>query len=116
MLLPYVLQAGTENESHAAPARRPDHLTPELQEVRMFTALVEALRKLEAAPPGAEPWRYWAAWKIVTGAARAVMELARWTDADWRRIFERKIDHWRRPARGPRPEAETFKEWLEVER
>jgi hypothetical protein len=89
---------------------------PEWRAVHSFTALVEALRRLEVIPlTGPSAWKGRVAWEAIAGASDFIQKVAEWKDRDWERIYRKKLDHWRRPKFGQKAEAETLAQWLQVE-
>jgi hypothetical protein len=65
------------------------YLLQEVREVRSFTALVEALRKIDRD----DGPTYQAAWRIVIAARDAIHALSGWTDEDWKAAIVK--DHWK---------------------
>jgi hypothetical protein len=41
--------------------------------------------------------------------------VAHWTDHDWKQVLDEGADLWPRPKNGPRSEAETLRERLQIE-
>ena len=71
----------------------------EVREVRTFTSLVEALRKIDRS----DGRTYRAAWRVLMASAEAVRTLAGWTDADWAAAITK--DHWRTLTKEPEERA-----------
>lgn len=91
-------------------------LDPEWQATHTFTAMVYALRRLEKLPArGPQAWKTRVGWEAMMAGAKVLLAVAGWTDADWKELFERRADQWRRPKRGDRSEAETLSERLQIE-
>lgn len=65
------------------------YMLQEVREVRSFTSLVEALRKIDREN-GAT---YLAAWRVLMASAEAIRALAGWTDTDWEAAITK--DHWK---------------------
>lgn len=95
---------------------KPEWLDPEWQATHAFTAMVEALRRLERIPPrGRGAWRTRIAWEAVLEASKAVRDIAGWGDAQWKMVHDKKLDHWLRPRPARRGEPETLTERLQIE-
>lgn len=77
----------------------------EVREVRSFTSLVEALRKIDRH----DERTYRAAWRVLMASAEAIRALAGWTDADWEAAITK--DHWKTLTR--QPEEDTIRRALE---
>jgi hypothetical protein len=103
----------------AAPERKPDWLIPELQEIRSFTAMCYALRRIDKMPrTHPERWRYRVAWDAIVGVSKVLQQIANFTERDWRTIFEKKLDYWERPnemRKARRSEQETLSQRLQIE-
>jgi transcriptional regulator with XRE-family HTH domain len=93
-------------------------LDKEWQATHSFTALVEALRELEVIEPTnhLHAWLTRLAWEAVLAAADIVLKVhGKWSEANWKEIYDRRLDHWLRPKFGRRSERETLSQWLQVE-
>jgi len=114
LVLALLLERRTQELPEAPPV--PEHLRKEWQATHSFTAMVEALRHLERIPPtDVRAWQTRLAWEAVLSAAEIVLKSAGWTEAEWRRVFEERLDHWLRPKRGRRSEQELLTERLQIE-
>lgn len=104
-----VLQAAVGLRSTRGEALReptPPYLLQEVREVRSFTSLVEALRKIDREDGPA----YRAAWRVVMASAEALRALAGWTDADWEATIT--MDHWKTLTK--QPEEHTIRRALDA--
>lgn len=81
------------------------YMLEEVREVRSFTSLVEALRKIDRH----DERTYRAAWRVLMASAEAIRALAGWTDADWEAAITK--DHWKTLTR--QPEEDTIRRALE---
>ena len=107
----WLLKGGPE-----PPQKKNDWQDQEWQATHSFTAMVEALRRLERfSATDARAWQTRLAWEAVLSAAEIVLKIAGWTDAEWRRVYEEGLDHWLRPKRGRRSEQELLTERLQTE-
>lgn len=94
---------------------------PEWQETHSFTAMVIALRHLEAIPSAnMRAWRTRVAWEAVMEASKFVRHIAGWGDEQWREIWDGRLDYWKEPekmraARPKRSEREALLRSLQVE-
>jgi hypothetical protein len=101
------------------PSPLPEHLDPEWQETHTFTAMVTALRKLEARYPlgskSPNAWRARVGWEAMMAGASTLLEVAGWTDDDWKKIMRDGEDLWKKPKPAKHSEAETLRERLQQE-
>lgn len=87
-----------DQASPSAPGRPRDFWQLEgVRDRRSFTAMVEALRMIDAR---GTPKEWATAWTTIKATFMILAKLANWNDdVDWRRIFEggdhEPIDHWR---------------------
>lgn len=84
-----------EREDSVISEPPPPHMLPEVREIRTFTSLVEALRKIDRA----DSRNYRAAWRVLMAAAEAIRTLAGWEDDDWQAAITK--DHWRTLTKEP---------------
>jgi len=95
------------------------HLDAEWRQTHTYTAMVTALRRLEALYPlgskSPNAWRVRVAWEAMLAGASTLLAVANWKDEDWKRIFDDGADLWKRPKAGKRSEAETLRERLQIE-
>lgn len=96
---PYMVRESLVREStlrESPPSSpKPLHLRDEWQETHAFTAMVDALARLEETHDAHAV----AAWEAIVGLSAAIRDLADWTDEDWKAILDNKRDHWRRLTR-----------------
>lgn len=117
----FLLARWKERPAERVPAQsaEAEYLNPELRQIRMFTAMVTALRRLEAQYPlgskSPNAWRVRVAWEAMIAGAPTLLAVANWKDEDWKRIFDDGADLWKRPKAGKRSEAETLRERLQIE-
>lgn len=71
------------------------YLLQEVREVRSFTSLVEALRKIDRSDGDI----YRAAWRVLMASAEALRALAGWTEEDWKETITK--DHWKTLTKEP---------------
>jgi transcriptional regulator with XRE-family HTH domain len=109
-------RVASKSEATDPPQDKPIWMRAERRETRMFTAMVSALRRLERlSPKSPQAWKTRVAWEAMLGGSRIVLDLASWSDKDWRELFESGRDLWLRPEPGYRPEEETLRERLQSE-
>lgn len=77
----------------------PRHKAVWYRNARTFTAMVEALRLLEADvtkgdESAAERWQ--AAWRLMIAIRPVIEHLAGWTDKNWQTLEVSRTDHWER--------------------
>jgi len=107
----WLLKGGPE-----PPQKKNEWQDQEWQAIHSFTAMVEALRHLERYPAtDVRAWKARLAWEAVLSAAEIVLKISGWTEAEWRRVYEERLDHWLRPRRGRRSEQELLTERLQTE-